>query len=110
MAFEEFHKAILTKVTPFTMTSVERLFGLIEAVNYIVPSDDDGVFVECGVWKGGSILAAAETFMPFGQTSKQCLRLPTKISVVAAGRPQKCSNLKQTKAKAWFGLTPPLTK
>lgn len=59
--FESFHKDIVTKVAPFTMTSPERIFGLIEAVKYITANSIDGAIVECGVWKGGSMLAIAET-------------------------------------------------
>lgn len=53
------------------MTSPERLFGLIEASKYIVEQQIDGAFVECGVWKGGSMLAAAETLIQKKDTSRQ---------------------------------------
>lgn len=58
--FEERHKRIIEKVRPYTMTSPERIFGLLEAVNYIVRNNIEGSIVECGVWKGGSMLAVAE--------------------------------------------------
>jgi O-methyltransferase len=61
--FEENHQRIISKVQPYTMTSAERLFGLIEAVNYIVQHNIEGSFVECGVWKGGSMLATAEALL-----------------------------------------------
>ncbi|RYZ19648.1 MAG: macrocin O-methyltransferase, partial [Chitinophagaceae bacterium] len=59
--FETFHKAVVAKVEPFTMTSQERIFGLVEAVDYIEKFQIEGDIVECGVWKGGSMLAIAET-------------------------------------------------
>ena len=59
--FETDHKRIVEKVSPFTMTSPERIFGLIEAVKYLVNNSVEGDVVECGVWKGGSMLAIAET-------------------------------------------------
>jgi O-methyltransferase len=59
--FESFHKEVVTKVAPYTMTTQERIFGLVEAVNYIEKYKIDGDIVECGVWKGGSMLAIAET-------------------------------------------------
>lgn len=40
------------------MTSHERLAGLVDAVEYIVQRAVPGAFVECGVWRGGSVLAA----------------------------------------------------
>ena len=64
--FEEFHKEIIAKVRPYTMTSIERLFSLIEAVRYVVKNDIKGSFVECGVWNGGSMMAIAETLKRLG--------------------------------------------
>src|SRR5580658_6700162 len=42
-------------VKELTMTSLERVFALVEAVRYIVRANIPGALVECGVWKGGSI-------------------------------------------------------
>lgn len=52
---------ILKKVLPYTMTSYERIFSLINAVEYIQNYNITGSIVECGVWKGGSMMAVAET-------------------------------------------------
>ena len=57
--FEDYHIDIIKRVKPFTMTSNERLFGLIEAVRYILNASITGDFVECGVYKGGSVMAMA---------------------------------------------------
>lgn len=57
--FEAFHNDIISKVQPYTMTSPERLYGLIEAVTYIHIHDIEGDVVECGVWKGGSMMTIA---------------------------------------------------
>ena len=59
--FESFHRDVVAKVEPYTMTTQERIFGLVEAVEYIERYKIDGDVVECGVWKGGSMLAIAET-------------------------------------------------
>jgi O-methyltransferase len=61
--FDAVHKNIINKVRPYTMTSQERIFGLIEAVNYISKNQIAGCVIECGVWKGGSMLAIAETLV-----------------------------------------------
>jgi hypothetical protein len=61
--FESRHKEIVNKTKSFTMTSPERIFGLIEAVRYIIHNGIEGDIVECGVWKGGSMLAVAETLI-----------------------------------------------
>ena len=43
--FEEIHQTIIQKVRPFTMTSNERLYGLIESVRYIINNKIEGDFV-----------------------------------------------------------------
>jgi hypothetical protein len=53
------HISIIQAVTPYTLTSAERLFSLIEAVRYITRRKIPGSIVECGVWRGGSMMAAA---------------------------------------------------
>jgi hypothetical protein len=45
------------------MTSPERLFSLIEAIRYLSRARIPGSFVECGVWRGGSMMAAALTLL-----------------------------------------------
>lgn len=42
-----------------TMTSHEKLYGLRSAVKYIVHNRIPGAVVECGVWRGGSMIAVA---------------------------------------------------
>jgi O-methyltransferase len=49
-----------------TMTSAERLYGLYKAVEYIVCAGIAGDFVECGVWRGGSLMMMALTLQRFG--------------------------------------------
>jgi O-methyltransferase len=44
---------IIQTVQPYTMTSIERIFALIQAVRYIVQANIPGDIVECGVWRGG---------------------------------------------------------
>lgn len=43
-----------------SMTSVERLYALWEAIDYLVENDIAGDIVECGVWRGGSMMLAAK--------------------------------------------------
>lgn len=54
---------IIRKVQPWTMTSAERIYALIQAVRYVSANGIPGAVVECGVWKGGSIAAAARTLL-----------------------------------------------
>lgn len=48
---------IINRVLPFTMTSKERLVSLIRSIKYLQKNRIEGDFVECGVWKGGSVMA-----------------------------------------------------
>lgn len=54
--------AMVERVRPFTMTSPERLWALLQAVKYVSARKIPGDFVECGVWRGGSSMLAALTF------------------------------------------------
>jgi O-methyltransferase len=53
-------------VREFTMTSPERVAALCAAVRYISRHEVPGDLVECGVWRGGSMLAAARTLLEQG--------------------------------------------
>lgn len=61
---------VYKKVKPYTMTSPERVFSLCEAVKYVHEKNIEGDIVECGVWKGGSMMAVAETLLRSGDTSR----------------------------------------
>lgn len=54
----------------FTMTSAERIFSLCDAVKYIHDQGIKGDIVECGVWKGGSMMAVADTLVSLSDTSR----------------------------------------
>jgi hypothetical protein len=53
---------LMVGVKPYTMTSWERLWALVQAVRYVHARRIAGDFVECGVWRGGSSMAAAMAF------------------------------------------------
>lgn len=57
-------------VRPFTMTSGPRLVALCEAVRYLMASAIPGDIVECGVWRGGSMMAVARTLIAGGTTER----------------------------------------
>ncbi len=60
----------MVSVRDFTMTSTERLHGLCEAVRYTVNSGVQGDIVECGVWRGGSMMAIAKMLRATGDTER----------------------------------------
>lgn len=62
---------IINSVQPYTMTSAERIFSLIESVRYVVKNKIPGDIVECGVWRGGSMMATAKTLLELNYQEKE---------------------------------------
>ena len=52
--------ALVRRFAPFTMTSVERQWALIKAIDYLNANRIAGDIVECGVWRGGNMMIARE--------------------------------------------------
>lgn len=63
-------KAIYKECKEYTMTSIERMYALYKATQYIVEHNIPGDIVECGVWKGGSSMLCALTLKTMGDTQK----------------------------------------
>jgi hypothetical protein len=68
--YDEGARAIIRTVKPRTMTSPEKLYALILAVRYVTRHAIPGDVVECGVWRGGSMMAIARTLMECGDTER----------------------------------------
>jgi O-methyltransferase len=54
---------LVHSVQPFTMTTPERIYAIVQAAEHITKHDIPGDIVECGVWRGGSMMAAAHTLV-----------------------------------------------
>ena len=54
---DESMRSIMRTVEPYTLTPDERVAALCTSVDYIVDHDIPGAFVECGIWRGGSLMA-----------------------------------------------------
>lgn len=63
-------RAIVTQALPHTMTGIPRLTALIDAVRHLTECDVPGAFAECGVWRGGSVLAMILTLLEAGVTDR----------------------------------------
>jgi len=61
---------IIRAVRAYTITSPERLFALIQAVRHVTAACVPGDVVECGVWRGGSMMAAALTLLAGADTKR----------------------------------------
>jgi O-methyltransferase len=55
----------------FSMTSLERMFGLYQALLYLIENKIPGDFVECGVWKGGSAMMIALVLKKYGLSDRK---------------------------------------
>jgi hypothetical protein len=64
-------RRIIERVTPRTMTGTVKLFGMIEALRYIYRVGVPGQIVESGVWRGGSMQAAALTLLECHDTERE---------------------------------------
>ena len=99
---------IIDRVRPYTMTSDERLQALIDAVRYCVRRDIPGDFAECGVWRGGSVLAMLLTLQEEGVTDRDVhlfdtfegMTAPTEHDVSSLD-PPALETWNQAEGKAW---------
>jgi O-methyltransferase len=86
---------IIKLVNDYTATSPERVFALIQAVRYIARAGVAGSIVECGVWRGGSMMAVAHTLRCLGRRdidlvlfdTYEGMTEPTRLDVGRTGHP-----------------------
>jgi O-methyltransferase len=60
----------IKRVRRHTMTTPRRIAALCDGVEHVARAGVPGAVVECGVWKGGSMMAAALTLMRLGATDR----------------------------------------
>ncbi len=68
---------IFKRVESFTMTSLERIAGLVDATRYVVEADIPGSMVECGVWRGGSSMCMALALLATGRKARELFLFDT---------------------------------
>ena len=89
---------IIRQVKPFTMTSPERIFGLIAAVRYVINNKIPGAIVECGVWKGGSMMAVAQSLLSLKVSDRDLYLFDTFAGMTApSGKDGSAFERKTTK-------------
>jgi O-methyltransferase len=67
---DEDDRRIIERTLPLTLTGATRLQALVDAVRYCASRGIEGAFAECGVWRGGSILAMILTLQDLGVTDR----------------------------------------
>jgi hypothetical protein len=77
---------IFQRVKPFTMTSPERIACLIDSIEYISTNSIPGAIVECGVWRGGSTMAAAIALVEIGDINRDIYLYDTFEGMPAPGK------------------------
>lgn len=83
--FDSSIEALIREVKPYTLTSPERIFALREAVRYLTRFKIQGAIVECGVWKGGSMMAVAQTLRELGDSDRDLYLFDTFEGMDAPG-------------------------
>lgn len=100
---EEEFDSIFRRCQSETMTSAERAYALYKAVQHVTDAGIDGAFVECGVWRGGSVMVMAETLTARGCTDRDIflydtfdgMTEPTPVDINIRGH-DACGLLEQT--------------
>lgn len=69
--FSENEIEIIQSVKLFTQTSSARIVSLIHSVEYVIKNNIPGSIVECGVWKGGSMMATIKALQNFNQSDHE---------------------------------------
>jgi O-methyltransferase len=85
--------ALCRRCGPFTMTSIERMHALYEAIGHIQRRGIEGDVVECGVWRGGSSMLSALALLQSGGSERtlwlydtfEGMSEPTEHDVAASG-------------------------
>ncbi len=83
--FSESEKEDIRAVQDYTMTSPERMVTLSRAVDYLASNQVEGDIVECGVWKGGSMMLIAKRLTKLGLKNKNLFLFDTFEGMSAPG-------------------------
>lgn len=74
-----------------TMVSYEGVWATVMACKYVIDGDIEGDFVECGVWRAGNSILAAEMFRLYNSDKKiwlfdtfKGMTAPTNLDVLAS--------------------------
>lgn len=107
---EDRELGIMSRVGPFTMTSRSRIAALCRSVEFVVRHDIPGDIVECGVWKGGSMMAAALRLQQLGDTRRKIylcdtfegMTAPTAVDADNRGRSAHQRMSSESVGGSWF--------
>jgi len=78
-------RSTIKRVRRHTLSTAARVAALCDSVTYVVQNEIEGDIVECGVWKGGSMMAAALTLMRLGDTDRDLYLFDTFSGMAEPG-------------------------
>jgi O-methyltransferase len=78
-------RATIKRVRRHTLSSAARVAALCDSVAYVVENNIEGDIVECGVWKGGSMMAVALTLLRLGDTDRDLYLFDTFSGMAEPG-------------------------
>src|SRR4051794_34323286 len=78
-------RRIVEPALPYTLTSVARAQAVVDAVRHCVRNEIAGAFAECGVWRGGSVLAMVGTLQQLGRDDRDLYLYDTFEGMTAPG-------------------------
>ncbi len=93
-------RRIVERALPYTVTGVPRLQALVDAVRYSVARELPGAFAECGVWRGGSVVAMILTLQELGDTSRE-IHLYDTFEGMTAPTEHDVSSLEPPALETW---------
>ena len=96
--------SIIERASPHTMLSHERMLANIDAVDYVVRGAVSGALVECGVWRGGSVLVMLERLKQLGVHDRDVFLFDT-FEGMTAPTDEDVSPFQVPAAEIW-GQTP----
>jgi predicted O-methyltransferase YrrM len=82
---EDWAGAIVRKAKPATMTPVSRIYNLAKAVEHLCQARVAGDLVECGVWRGGSLMTMALALLHCGDGTRRLYGFDTFAGMTQAG-------------------------
>lgn len=101
--FERDEIATWNAVRRYTMSTPERVVSLVRAVEHLVRSRIPGDIVECGVWRGGSMMAVAHTLMRLEHRERDLVLFDTFEGMTQPGD-HDFSYARETASSVWRSL------
>ena len=96
----EDERSVIERCRPYSLASAERLVATMDSVEHLVRSGVPGSFVECGVWRGGSVLAMVLTLQRLGVDDRDLYLYDTFEGMTAPGE-HDTSPLDRPAADSW---------